>query len=61
MQALFVRGENDGLVSADYLEAYAKLLPKARTLAISAAGHAPHVEQPQALASAVLEFLERAP
>ena len=56
-----MRGESDGLVSAEYLEAYAKLLPKARTLAIPAAGHAPHVEQPQPVASAVLEFLERAP
>jgi pimeloyl-ACP methyl ester carboxylesterase len=61
MPALFVRGEGDGLVSADYLAAYAKLLPKARTLAIPAAGHAPHLEQAQPLASAVLEFLERAP
>ena len=61
MPALFVRGESDGLVSADYIAAYAKLLPKARTLAIPAAGHAPHLEQPPALAAAVFEFLERAP
>ena len=56
--ALFVRGESDGLVSAQYLEAYARLLPNARTLTIPAAGHAPHLEAPQALASAVLGFLE---
>jgi len=61
MPALFVRGASDGLVSADYLAAYAGLLPKAHTLALAAAGHAPHLEQPQALAAAVLEFLERAP
>jgi pimeloyl-ACP methyl ester carboxylesterase len=61
MPALFVRGESDGLVSADYLAAYAKLLPKATTLTIPAAGHAPHLEQPPALASAVFEFLERTP
>lgn len=61
MPALFVRGESDGLVSADYLAVYAKLMPKARTLTIPAAGHAPHLEQPQALADAVLEFLERVP
>ena len=38
MPALFVRGESDGLVSAKYLAAYAKLLPKARTVTIPAAG-----------------------
>jgi pimeloyl-ACP methyl ester carboxylesterase len=58
MPALFVRGESDGLVSADYLSAYAKLLPNARTLTIPAAGHAPQQEQPQALVKAVLEFLD---
>ena len=58
MPALFVRGASDGFVSADYLQAYAKLLPNARIVTIPAAGHAPHLEQPQALAKAVLEFLE---
>ncbi len=56
--ALFVRGASDGLVSADYLKAYAGLLPNAHTVAIPAAGHAPHLEQPDALASAVREFLD---
>jgi pimeloyl-ACP methyl ester carboxylesterase len=55
--ALFVRGASDGLVSDAYLKAYADLLPHARTLTIPAAGHAPHLEQPEAFASAVLEFL----
>ena len=58
MPALFVRGESDGLVSAEYLQAYARLLPNSRTVAIGAAGHAPHLEQPQAFASTVLAFLE---
>ena len=57
MPALFIRGESDGLVSADYLSAYARLLPDARVLTIPAAGHAPHLEQPAAFASAALEFL----
>jgi len=57
--ALFIRGSSDGLVSDDYLKAYAALLPNARTLTIPAAGHAPHLEQPEAFASAVLEFLDR--
>jgi pimeloyl-ACP methyl ester carboxylesterase len=57
MPALFIRGESDGLVSGDYLSAYARLLPDARVLTIPAAGHAPHLEQPAAFASAALEFL----
>ena len=55
--ALFVRGASDGLVSDAYLKAYAGLLPNARTLTIPAAGHAPHLEQPEAFAKAALEFL----
>jgi pimeloyl-ACP methyl ester carboxylesterase len=55
---LFLRGESDGLVSADYLAAYARLLPNARIDTIAAAGHAPHVEQPEAFAAKVLAFLD---
>jgi pimeloyl-ACP methyl ester carboxylesterase len=57
--ALFVRGDSDGLVSANYLDGYAKLLPNARTITISGAGHLPHLEQPQALTAAIGEFLEK--
>ena len=57
MPALFIRGASDGLVSDDYLQAYARLLPNARTLTIPAAGHVPQLEQPEAFASAVLEFV----
>jgi pimeloyl-ACP methyl ester carboxylesterase len=57
--AMFVRGDSDGLVSANYLEGYAKLLPNARTVTIPGAGHLPHLEQPQAFAAAVGEFLEK--
>jgi pimeloyl-ACP methyl ester carboxylesterase len=55
---LFLRGESDGLVSAEYLMAYARLLPDARTDTIAAAGHAPQVEQPEAFARTVLAFLD---
>jgi pimeloyl-ACP methyl ester carboxylesterase len=55
--ALFMRGESDGLVSGAYLDAYARLLPNARTMTIKAAGHVPQLEQPAAFATAVLEFL----
>ena len=56
--ALFVRGASDGLVSAKYLEAYARLMPGSRLATIPAAGHAPQLEQPQAFAKTVLAFLD---
>ena len=56
---LFVRGASDGLVSAAYLENYAKLVKGATTATIAEAGHAPHVEQPDAFAKLVLDFLGR--
>jgi len=59
MPALFIRGASDGLVSDAYMSQYAKLLPNARTHTIPAAGHAPQLEQPEKLASAVLDFLEK--
>jgi pimeloyl-ACP methyl ester carboxylesterase len=55
---LFVRGESDGLVSAEYIAAYARLLPNARNETIAAAGHSPHLEQPEVFARVVLQFLE---
>jgi len=55
---LFLRGESDGLVSAAYLEGYARLLPNARTATIAAAGHVPQLEQPTAFADTVLAFLD---
>jgi len=54
---LFVRGASDGLVSEKYMQAYAKLVPGAKTLTIPEAGHALQQEQPQAFGKAVLEFL----
>ena len=43
---LFLRGASDGIVSAEYLERYAALVPKARIETIAEAGHLPQVEQP---------------
>jgi pimeloyl-ACP methyl ester carboxylesterase len=54
---LFLRGEHDGLISADYMSGYAKLLPNARTMTLPNAGHVPQVEQPEAFVSAALAFL----
>jgi pimeloyl-ACP methyl ester carboxylesterase len=57
MPALFMRGESDGLVSAQYLEGYARLLPNAKTATIPNAGNAPQLEQPKAFAEALFRFL----
>lgn len=56
--ALLVRGDSDGVVSDAYLQAYARLLPNARTLTIAGAGHLPHLEQPEKLKAAITKFLE---
>ena len=58
MPALLVRGESDGLVSDSYLQGFARLMPRAKTQTIPAAGHAPQTEQPKAFAEAVLRFLD---
>jgi pimeloyl-ACP methyl ester carboxylesterase len=55
---LFLRGASDGLVPAEYIAGYAGLLPNARVETMAAAGHSPHLEQPEAFARAVLRFLE---
>ena len=57
MPTLFVRGASDGLISAEYLAGYAALVPNSKTMTIAEAGHSPQLEQPQALATAVLNFL----
>ncbi|HET9246465.1 MAG TPA: alpha/beta hydrolase, partial [Xanthobacteraceae bacterium] len=54
---LFLRGASDGIVSAEYLERYAALIPQARTETIAEAGHLPQVEQPTVTAAKVLHFL----
>ncbi len=59
MPTLFLRGESDGLVSADYLERYARLLPNARIDTIARAGHAVQVEQPEAFAAKSLGLPRR--
>src|SRR5262250_315049 len=55
---LFLRGASDGIVSAEYLERYAALIPQARTETIAGAGHLPQVEQPTVTAAKVLHFLQ---
>jgi len=59
MPVLFMRGESDGLVSADYLASYAKLVPNAQIATIAAAGHSPQIEQPEAFVARVVSFFEQ--
>ncbi len=54
---LLVWGENDGLVTPRYGEAYRKLIPNARLVTIPQAGHLPHIEQPQACLAELRGFL----
>lgn len=53
---LFVWGASDGIVKPSYGRAYAELVPGAKFVQIEAAGHAPHVEQPDAFVKHVLAF-----
>jgi pimeloyl-ACP methyl ester carboxylesterase len=56
--ALFLRGDSDGLISDEYIRAYARLLPKVQVATIGDAGHVPHLEQPEKFAAAALAFLD---
>jgi pimeloyl-ACP methyl ester carboxylesterase len=59
MPCLFLRGAQDGVVSADYLAGYAVLAPDARVETVPAAGHLPQFEQAEATASIIESFLTR--
>ncbi|HEX3936270.1 MAG TPA: alpha/beta hydrolase [Xanthobacteraceae bacterium] len=55
---LFIRGISDGLVSQSYVDAYAGLIPNAKVTTISAAGHAPQLEQPEEFVRVLFAFLD---
>lgn len=54
---LFLRGSSDGFVSADYLEAYARLLPNASTETLPDVGHDLLGERPAGFVARVKAFL----
>lgn len=56
---LIVWGEGDRIVAADYASEFAKRIAGARIEMIAKAGHLPHLEQGEAVAKAVLEFVAR--
>ena len=58
MPVLMMRGASDGLVSAEYLARYAKLVPHARIETIEAAGHLPQLERPEAFVQKIVAFFE---
>jgi len=55
--ALVVWGEGDRLVPRVYAEEFARRLPSAKIQIVKDAGHAPHVDQPEATARHVRAFL----
>ena len=55
--ALVICGADDGVTGLAVSQRLANLLPDARLAKIDAAGHAPHIEQPDRFADAVRGFL----
>ncbi|HEV8439200.1 MAG TPA: alpha/beta hydrolase [Methylomirabilota bacterium] len=54
---LLVWGDEDRLVPRVYADEFARRLPAARLEVVEGAGHAPHLEQPEAAARVVQRFL----
>ncbi len=59
--ALVLWGDSDRITSPDYGQAYARALPDARFATIDSAGHFPHLEQPNATARHILDFIAEKP
>jgi len=53
---LVVWGDSDGIVTPEYGEKLAVGLPNAKFERIAQAGHYPHIERPDAVAAAILQF-----
>ncbi|HEY4264306.1 MAG TPA: alpha/beta hydrolase [Micropepsaceae bacterium] len=56
--ALVLWGDADRVVTPDYGRAFAAAIAGARFDSIAGAGHFPHLEQPDAFARAILDFIE---
>ena len=57
MPTLIIWGKADGIAAPVYAEEFARRIPKSRVALIDAAGHLPHLEQPQQVAGAMRDFL----
>jgi pimeloyl-ACP methyl ester carboxylesterase len=55
--ALVLWGNSDRITTPDYGRAYAEAIPAARFAIIASAGHFPHLEQPNAAARHILDFI----
>ena len=53
---LLIWGENDGVVTTSYGEAFRGMIPGAKMAIIPEACHSPHIEQPEAFVKHCLEF-----
>jgi pimeloyl-ACP methyl ester carboxylesterase len=56
---LVVWGASDGIVTPGYGRAFAAEIPDARFALIEEAGHYPHVEQPEAVAGLIQDFVNQ--
>ncbi|MBD2100995.1 alpha/beta fold hydrolase [Leptolyngbya sp. FACHB-261] len=54
---LFIHGQNDQFTSPAWSERLSHQLPHSQLTLIDRCGHLPHVEQPEALSAALLQFL----
>ncbi len=57
---LLVAGEHDRVAPPETMDAMAHAIPGARLLTLRAAGHLPHLEQPDAFDEALVDFLRTA-
>jgi len=53
-----VWGKEDRLVPPVYADEFTQRIPSARVQVVDGAGHAPHLEQPAAVARMVADFLK---
>jgi pimeloyl-ACP methyl ester carboxylesterase len=56
-EALVVWGRDDRIVPAACGEQYARALPKSRLVVVEGAGHLVDMEQPEALAELIVQFV----
>jgi pimeloyl-ACP methyl ester carboxylesterase len=56
---LIVWGERDGMVPASHGQLYQAEIAGAECAVLPSCGHIPHIEQPEALATTVLKYLEK--